>query len=157
MAAKVLISGAGIAGCCLAWWLERYGYSVTVVEQAREARGGGYVIDFWGLGYEVTQKMGLVDESVPVRIMESTARGMLRTLPPPRKLPVPLALTLNPLARRLIASQAEKKVAQRARRDHYPAPYAILTLFTKYDGNALLARKVLETLAREYRLGEPAG
>lgn len=62
MAAKVLISGAGIAGCCLAWWLERYGYSVTVVEQAREARGGGYVIDFWGLGYEVTQKMGLVDE-----------------------------------------------------------------------------------------------
>ena len=35
---------------------------MTVVEQAREARGGGYVIDFWGLGYEVTQKMGLVDE-----------------------------------------------------------------------------------------------
>jgi 3-hydroxyacyl-CoA dehydrogenase/enoyl-CoA hydratase/3-hydroxybutyryl-CoA epimerase len=84
------------------------------------------------------KKMGLVDESVPVRIMESTARGVLRTLPPPRKLPMPLALTLNPVARRFIASQAEKQVAKRARRDHYPAPYAILTLFTKYDGNALL-------------------
>jgi 3-hydroxyacyl-CoA dehydrogenase/enoyl-CoA hydratase/3-hydroxybutyryl-CoA epimerase len=84
------------------------------------------------------KKTGLVDESVPVRIMESTARGVLRTLPPPRTLPMPLSLTLNPVARRFIASQAEKQVEKRARRDHYPAPYAILTLFTKYDGNALL-------------------
>ena len=84
------------------------------------------------------KKMGLVDESVPVRIMESTARGVLRALPPPRELPMPLALTLNPIARRFIASQAEKQVGKRARRDHYPAPYAILELFAKYDGNALL-------------------
>ena len=84
------------------------------------------------------KKMGLVDECVPVRIMESTARGVLRALPPPRTLPLPLALTLNPIARRFIAAQAEKQVAKRARRDHYPAPYAILELFTKYDGNALL-------------------
>src|SRR4029450_6232621 len=70
--------------------------------------------------------------------MKSTARGVLRALPPPRTLPLPLALTLNPIARRFIAAQAEKQVAKRARRDHYPAPYAILTLFTKYDGNALL-------------------
>lgn len=84
------------------------------------------------------KKLGLADECVPVRVMESTARGVLRTLPPPRMLPMPLSLTLNPLARRFIASQAEKQVARRARRDHYPAPYAILELFTKYDGNALL-------------------
>ena len=84
------------------------------------------------------KKMGIVDECVPVRIMESTARGVLRSSPPPRTLPLPLALTLNPIARRFIASQAEKQVGKRARRDHYPAPYAILELFTKYDGNALL-------------------
>ena len=84
-----------------------------------------------------TKKLGAADECVPVRIMESTARGVLRTLPPPRTLPMPLGLTLNPLARRFIAAQAEKQVAKRARRDHYPAPYAILELFVKYDGNAL--------------------
>jgi len=50
---------------------------------------------------------------------------------------LPLSLTLNPLARRFIAAQAEKQVAKRARREHYPAPYAILELFVKYDGNAL--------------------
>jgi 2-polyprenyl-6-methoxyphenol hydroxylase-like FAD-dependent oxidoreductase len=59
---KVLISGGGIAGCCAAWWLERYGYAVTIVEQAAEPRDGGYVIDFWGLGYDVAEKMGLLDE-----------------------------------------------------------------------------------------------
>jgi 2-polyprenyl-6-methoxyphenol hydroxylase-like FAD-dependent oxidoreductase len=59
---RVLISGAGIAGCCLAWWLERYGYSVTIVEQAPEPRRGGYVIDFWGLGFDVADRMGLLDD-----------------------------------------------------------------------------------------------
>ena len=62
MSGKVLISGAGIAGCCLAWWLERYGYSVTIVEQAPEPRRGGYVIDFWGLGFDVAERMGLLDD-----------------------------------------------------------------------------------------------
>jgi 2-polyprenyl-6-methoxyphenol hydroxylase-like FAD-dependent oxidoreductase len=62
MSARVLVSGAGIAGCCLAWWLQRYGFDVTVIEQAMRPRDGGYVIDFWGLGYEVAAKMGLVDE-----------------------------------------------------------------------------------------------
>ena len=47
-------------------------------------------------------------------------------------------MTLNPLARRFIAAQARKQVAKRARREHYPAPYAILELWVKYDGNALL-------------------
>jgi 3-hydroxyacyl-CoA dehydrogenase/enoyl-CoA hydratase/3-hydroxybutyryl-CoA epimerase len=85
------------------------------------------------------KKLGIADECVPVRIMENTARGVLRALPPPRALGLPLSLTLNPIARRYIAAQAEKQVAKRARRDHYPAPYAILELWVRYDGNALAA------------------
>ena len=83
------------------------------------------------------KKLGLVDEAVPLRIMENTARGVLAALPPPRKLPFALELTLNPIARRLIASQAAKEVGKRARREHYPAPWAILELFKRFDGNAL--------------------
>jgi 3-hydroxyacyl-CoA dehydrogenase/enoyl-CoA hydratase/3-hydroxybutyryl-CoA epimerase len=85
------------------------------------------------------KKIGLADECVPPRIMENTARGVLQAAPPPRRLPFPLSLTLNPLVRPLIAAQAKKQVAKRARRDHYPAPYAILELWAKYDGNALAA------------------
>ena len=83
------------------------------------------------------KKLGIADECVPPRIMMNTARGMLLTLPPPRKLPLPLALTLNPLVRPVIAAQARKQVASRARREHYGAPYAILEIWVKHDGNAL--------------------
>src|SRR6185436_16729704 len=72
------------------------------------------------------KRLGLVDECVPPRIMENTVRGMLKSLPPPRTLKLPLSLTLSPLARKLIARRAEQQVAKRARREHYPAPYAIL-------------------------------
>jgi 3-hydroxyacyl-CoA dehydrogenase/enoyl-CoA hydratase/3-hydroxybutyryl-CoA epimerase len=58
---------------------------------------------------------------------------------PPRKLAFPLSLTLSPLVRPLLAAQARKQVAKRARREHYPAPYAILDLWVKYDGDALAA------------------
>ncbi len=83
------------------------------------------------------KKLGVVDECVPARIMENTARGLLKALPPPRTLPFAQSVTLNPIARRLIAAQAAKAVARRARREHYPAPYAILEIWKRYDGNAL--------------------
>ncbi len=85
------------------------------------------------------KKLGIADECVPLRIMDNTARGVLRELPPPRRVPFPLSLTLNPLIRPLIAAKARKQVVARARREHYPAPYAILDIWVKYDGDALAA------------------
>jgi 3-hydroxyacyl-CoA dehydrogenase / enoyl-CoA hydratase / 3-hydroxybutyryl-CoA epimerase len=83
------------------------------------------------------KRLGIADECVPPRIADNTVRGVLKTLPPPRRLPFALSLTLAPLVRRFIAAQARRQVARRARRVHYPAPYAILDIWTKYDGNAL--------------------
>lgn len=57
---NTLIVGAGIAGPTLAWWLLRAGHRVTLVERAHELRRGGYLIDFWGAGFEVAEKMGIV-------------------------------------------------------------------------------------------------
>lgn len=57
-----LISGAGIAGPTLAYWLKAAGFQPTLVERAPALRTGGYVIDFWGLGYDIAEKMGLIDE-----------------------------------------------------------------------------------------------
>ncbi|WP_305096130.1 FAD-binding domain [Croceibacterium aestuarii] len=56
----VLISGAGIAGPNLAWWLARGGHRVTMLEKAPEPRGSGYIIDFWGKGYDLAERMGLM-------------------------------------------------------------------------------------------------
>jgi len=59
---KVLISGLGIAGPTLAFWLKATGFQPTLVEHAPLLRSGGYVIDFWGLGYDIAERMGLRDE-----------------------------------------------------------------------------------------------
>ncbi|HEV8552970.1 MAG TPA: 3-hydroxyacyl-CoA dehydrogenase NAD-binding domain-containing protein [Casimicrobiaceae bacterium] len=85
------------------------------------------------------KKLGVADECVPTRIMINTARGVLLAAPSPRRLPFPLSLTLNPLLRPIIAAQARKQVSARARREHYPAPYAILDIWVKHDGDALAA------------------
>ncbi len=57
---KVLISGAGIAGLVLAYWLNRHGYAVTVVEKAGAPRSGGYPIDVRGTALEVVRRTGIL-------------------------------------------------------------------------------------------------
>lgn len=61
---KVAISGAGVAGAALAHWLHRTGHTPTLIEQAPQFRTGGYMIDFWGVGYRVARLMGLEDQIV---------------------------------------------------------------------------------------------
>jgi 2-polyprenyl-6-methoxyphenol hydroxylase-like FAD-dependent oxidoreductase len=58
----VLIVGAGIAGPTLAYWLLRAGHEPTLVERAPQLRQGGYLIDFWGAGFEVAERMGIAGE-----------------------------------------------------------------------------------------------
>jgi 2-polyprenyl-6-methoxyphenol hydroxylase-like FAD-dependent oxidoreductase len=58
----VLISGAGIAGPTLAFWLKAAGFEPTLIELAPALRTGGYVIDFWGLGYDIAERMGLTSD-----------------------------------------------------------------------------------------------
>jgi 2-polyprenyl-6-methoxyphenol hydroxylase-like FAD-dependent oxidoreductase len=59
---KVLISGASIAGPMLAWWLDRYGFDVTVVERADAVRSGGYPIDIRGTAIDAVARMGLLPQ-----------------------------------------------------------------------------------------------
>jgi 2-polyprenyl-6-methoxyphenol hydroxylase-like FAD-dependent oxidoreductase len=59
---RVLISGAGVAGPTLAYWLAHYGLEPTIVEIAPRLRTDGYVIDFWGAGFEIADRMGLLPE-----------------------------------------------------------------------------------------------
>ncbi|MSQ52566.1 MAG: crotonase [Betaproteobacteria bacterium] len=81
------------------------------------------------------RRMGLVDAAVPVRVAENAARMTALDPPPRRKLPFMASLMTVGLVRPLIAAMARKQVAKRARREHYPAPYAILDAWSKYDGD----------------------
>ncbi|MGH7784022.1 MAG: FAD-binding domain, partial [Candidatus Binatia bacterium] len=59
---KIVINGAGVAGPALAYWLVEGGHEVLLVEEAPRFRSGGYIIDFWGLGYDICEKMGLIPQ-----------------------------------------------------------------------------------------------
>jgi 2-polyprenyl-6-methoxyphenol hydroxylase-like FAD-dependent oxidoreductase len=59
---RVLISGGGIAGLTLAYWLHHYDIPAVVIEQAPAIRREGYAIDFLGTGYAVAERMGIIDE-----------------------------------------------------------------------------------------------
>ena len=68
---KVLISGAGVAGLALAYWLDHHGFRPTVVERASHVRHGGYAVDFRGEALDVLDQMDLLE---PVRALD-TAMG----------------------------------------------------------------------------------
>ncbi len=57
---RVAINGAGIGGPTLAFWLQYYGHEPVLFEKAPNLRAGGYLIDFWGLGYEIADSMGIL-------------------------------------------------------------------------------------------------
>lgn len=59
---EVLISGASIAGLSMAYWMNKLGYKVTVVEIANKPRVGGTAIDLKGETVNVIKRMGILEE-----------------------------------------------------------------------------------------------
>ncbi len=66
---RVLISGASIAGPALGYWLQRFGFEVTIVELAPALRLGGYKIDIRGKAVDVAKKMGIYEKARQLRIV----------------------------------------------------------------------------------------
>ena len=80
------------------------------------------------------KQIGLVDAAVPPRIMDNTARSIVLSGQKPRELPFVQKLLDGPL-RGVAANMARKQLKKKASREQYPAPYAILELWEKYDGD----------------------
>jgi 3-hydroxyacyl-CoA dehydrogenase / enoyl-CoA hydratase / 3-hydroxybutyryl-CoA epimerase len=81
------------------------------------------------------KRIGLVDACVPARVLENAARMIALEAPPPHR-PTLLQRLMNtaPL-KPFVAAMARRQVAKRAPREHYPAPYVILDLWSRYDGD----------------------
>lgn len=59
---KVLISGASFAGLSTAYWMNRLGYQVTIVEIAPALKNGGTPVNILGKTIEIVQNMGLSEQ-----------------------------------------------------------------------------------------------
>src|ERR1700689_2972927 len=57
---SVLISGSGVAGPTLAYWLARYGFRPTVVERSAGQRSSGNPVDVRGEAMDVADRMGVL-------------------------------------------------------------------------------------------------
>jgi 3-hydroxyacyl-CoA dehydrogenase/enoyl-CoA hydratase/3-hydroxybutyryl-CoA epimerase len=91
------------------------------------------------------KRMGLADECVPPRVMAPAARQLLLSGQPRRRLPTLQRLFNGPL-KAIVASGARKQVAKKARPEHYPAPYAIIEIWQKHNGNALAAPAIIDRI-----------
>ncbi len=77
-------------------------------------------------------KIGLVDRLVPADQLRAAARELIQRDPPPRHAPLIEKMLSWPLVRFLVKPALIAQVAARARRDQYPAPFAILELWGRY-------------------------
>ncbi len=93
------------------------------------------------------RRLGLADDCVPPRVMDSAAAVLVLSQQPRRRPPWWQRLLNGPL-KAVLASGARKQVARRARREHYPAPYAIIDLWAQHHGNALAAPELIERIVR---------
>ncbi|HNH24949.1 MAG TPA: 3-hydroxyacyl-CoA dehydrogenase NAD-binding domain-containing protein, partial [Accumulibacter sp.] len=97
------------------------------------------------LNADQAQRHGLADERVPPRVMDEAAAQWVLSGQSPRRPAIGQRLLGGPF-KSLLAALVRRKLAERARPAHYPAPYAIIELWQRHRGNPLDAPELIESL-----------
>ncbi|VAX21893.1 Enoyl-CoA hydratase / Delta(3)-cis-delta(2)-trans-enoyl-CoA isomerase / 3-hydroxyacyl-CoA dehydrogenase / 3-hydroxybutyryl-CoA epimerase [hydrothermal vent metagenome] len=111
--------------------------------------GGMKAMDMMLTGRAVSssaaKRLGVADVSVPLRHLKKAAKYTVLNGPEPHKPAFLDSITNNSIVRPILANIMRKKVSARAPEKHYPAPYALIDLWTNhFDGK----QKMLEAEAR---------
>ena len=121
-----------------------FGGTVRCLERVGPLQGMDMMLTGRNLSVRAAKKIGLVDYAVPRRHLRDAARQCV--LNPPKQKPLPLWMKLlnSPRVRSWLAKLFIKKVSQRVRRAHYPAPYALIDLWQHYasDREKMLQEEV---------------
>src|ERR1700761_2951521 len=67
MVQKIIVVGAGIAGPTLCYWLQKFGFSPTLIEKSKTIRKGGQGLDVRGSAIDIVKKMGIYEQICHVR------------------------------------------------------------------------------------------
>jgi 3-hydroxyacyl-CoA dehydrogenase / enoyl-CoA hydratase / 3-hydroxybutyryl-CoA epimerase len=84
---------------------------------------------------DTAARIGLVDKLVPEAELRAAARACVLHRPPRRRAPFSERILSTALVRPFIKGTLVAQVAQRAPRAHYPAPYAMIDLWTRYGAH----------------------
>jgi 3-hydroxyacyl-CoA dehydrogenase/enoyl-CoA hydratase/3-hydroxybutyryl-CoA epimerase len=84
-------------------------------------------------------RMGLIDRLVDAQELEAAARALALHPPRPRQAPFFERVLSTALARPFVKSALLREVGKNARRDHYPAPYAMVDLWARFGARGAAA------------------
>lgn len=77
-------------------------------------------------------QIGIVDRLVNAADLENAARDMIAKKPPHHRPPFAEQVLSWPIVRRFVKPALVAQVSGKVKREHYPAPYAIIDLWTEY-------------------------
>ncbi|VAW84712.1 Enoyl-CoA hydratase / 3-hydroxyacyl-CoA dehydrogenase / 3-hydroxybutyryl-CoA epimerase [hydrothermal vent metagenome] len=108
------------------------------------------------LSAKAAAKVGVVDHAVPERHKLTAASQLLKQKPARKKATGWRAWSNNGLLRPLLAGMMRRKLAKKARQDHYPAPYAVIDLWEKYGSDPKVMMKEEATSVARLVMGDTA-
>ncbi|MGB5279514.1 MAG: 3-hydroxyacyl-CoA dehydrogenase NAD-binding domain-containing protein [Gammaproteobacteria bacterium] len=109
-----------------------YGGTVRSIQRCGPLPAMDIMLTGRAIPARTAKKIGLIDECVPERQLRQAAISYVLEAPKRKRPPFVQRLVNNRLLRPLVASQMRKQVAQKARPEHYPAPYQLIDLWQKY-------------------------
>lgn len=112
-----------------------YGGSVRSIQKAGPLAAMNAMLTGRLLQGRQAKRMNLVDDLVPERQLKRAARYFVMNTPRVKPLSLKDRVMNHALVRPFIASQMRKQVAQKASKNHYPAPYKLISLWQKYMDN----------------------
>ncbi len=112
-----------------------FGGSIRLIETIGVPAGMDLILSGRTVVPYVAKKSGLVDQCVPLRQLERTAKYIIEKQPKPRRAGKLLQAINLRFIRPLMAMYLRKQVNSKAIEDHYPAPFAVIDLWETHGGN----------------------
>jgi len=117
-----------------------FGGVVRSIEKFNPIKAMQWMLTGRALDAKKAKRMGLVNYAVPKRHGLSTAKMLVKTKPDFGQSYLD-KLCNAPIIRPLIASYMKKQLAKKANVNHYPAPFALIDLWSQYGGDRNLLMK----------------
>ena len=117
-----------------------FGGTVRCLERVGLFKGMDMMLTGRNLSVRAAKNFGLLDFAVPRRHLHEAARQCILNPPKQKSLPLWMKWLNHPRLRPWLAKFFVKKVSQKVRRAHYPAPYALIDLWEHHasDRNRML-------------------
>lgn len=132
-----------------------FGGSVRLIRTIGVLKAFELMLSGKSLDAQAALRLGLLDYAVPERHLDRACRHLIATQPLPKRPPWRLRLLNLAPIRPLMAAYLRRQVAKRARPEHYPAPYALISLWRRFGAKEAMFQAEAESVA-ELLLSETA-